>query len=67
MLNDDEMALAVCNPIDAKELRKNTPEIEAALVITSVVEPGEIILVPMQEFIDYLHENGKKKNKHNQK
>lgn len=55
-MRDDEIALVVCSPEDAKMLCEKTPEIEDSLVITSVLDSGEMIMVPKDEFIKYLRE-----------
>lgn len=56
MIRDDTEVLAVCNVITAKHLLSNdtTGRLSNALVITSVVEDEEVIVVPKDEFLYYL-------------
>ena len=55
-MRDNEIVLVACNPVDAKMLMENEPEIEDSLIITKVLDPGETIIVPKDEFIKYLRE-----------
>lgn len=56
MIKDGTEVLAVCNAITAKHLLSNdtTGHIFDALVITSVVEGEEVIVIPKDEFLYYL-------------
>ncbi len=56
MIRDDTEVLAVCNPITAKHLLSNdtTGHLSNALVITSVIEEDEVIVIPKDEFLYYL-------------
>lgn len=56
MIKDNTEVLAVCNAITAKHLLSNdtTGHIFDALVITSVVEGEEVIVIPKNEFLYYL-------------
>ena len=55
-MRDDEKGLIVCSKEDAKYLISNEPDIADSLVITSVLPVGELIVIPEEEFLDYLHE-----------
>lgn len=55
-MRDDEDALIVCNPIDARYISENAPDLRDFLVITSILEPGHLMMIPEDEFIDYLFE-----------
>lgn len=56
MIKDDTEVLAVCNVETARHLlaTDTTGHLSDALVITSVVEDDEIIVVPKDEFLYYL-------------
>lgn len=56
MIRDDTEVLVVCNAITAKHLLSNntTGHISDALVITSVVEDSDVIVIPRDEFLYYL-------------
>lgn len=56
MIRDDTEVLVVCNVITAKHLLSNdiTGHIFDALVITSVIEGEEVIVIPKDEFLYYL-------------
>lgn len=56
MIKDDTEVLVVCNAITAKHLLANdtTGKLSDALVITSVVEGEEVIVIPKDEFLYYL-------------
>lgn len=56
MIKDGTEVLAVCNAITAKHLLSNdtTGHISDALVITSVVEDSDVIVIPRDEFLYYL-------------
>ena len=58
-MKSDEIVLLVCSPEDAEYLKGQSPDIEDSLVVTRVLEPGRLIMIPKQEFIDYLEEKGK--------
>ena len=56
MIKDDTEVLAVCNVTTAQHLLAidTTGHISDALVITSVLEDDEIVVVPRDEFLYYL-------------
>lgn len=56
MIKDDTEVLAVCNIKTARHLLSNDTigHLSDALVITSVVEDDEIVVVPKDEFLYYL-------------
>ena len=56
MIKDGTEVLAVCNAITARHLLSNdtTGHISDALVITSVVEDSDVIVIPRDEFLYYL-------------
>lgn len=56
MIKDDTEVLAVCNVETARHLlaTDTTEHLSDALVITSVVEDDEIVVVPKDEFLYYL-------------
>ena len=56
MIRDDTEVLVVCNAITARHLLSNdtTGHLSDALVITSVVEDEEVIVIPKDEFFYYL-------------
>jgi len=56
MIRDDTEVLAVCNAETARHLlaTDTTGHLFDALVITSVVEDDEIVVVPKDEFLYYL-------------
>ena len=56
MIKDDTEVLAVCNVTTAQHLlaTDTTGHISDALVITSVLEDDEIVVVPRNEFLYYL-------------
>lgn len=56
MIKDDTEVLVVCNSITARHLLSNdtTGHLSDALVITSVVEDNETVVVPKDEFLYYL-------------
>ena len=56
MIKDDTEVLAVCNAETARHLLSNdaTGHLSDALVITSVVEDNEVVVVPKDEFLYYL-------------
>lgn len=56
MIKDNTEVLAVCNAITAKHLLSNdtTGHLSNALVITSIVEDNEVVVVPKDEFLYYL-------------
>ena len=56
MIKDNTEVLAVCNATTARHLLSNdiTGRLPDALVITSVVEDEEVIVVPKDEFLYYL-------------
>ncbi len=56
MIRDDTEVLVVCNAITARHLLSNdtTGHLSEALVITSVVEDEEVIVIPKDEFLHYL-------------
>ena len=56
MIRDDTEVLVVCNAITARHLLSNdtTGHLSDALVITSVVEDNEVVVVPKDEFLYYL-------------
>ena len=53
-MRDDEYALLICNPRDAEYLLSKDPDFKDVLVITNVMPVGEMVMVPQQEFIDYV-------------
>ena len=59
MIKDNTEVLVVCNATTARHLLANdtTGKLSDALVITSVVEEDEVIVIPKYEFLYYL-ENG---------
>lgn len=56
MIKDDTEVLAVCNAETARHLLSNdtTGHLSDALVITSVIEGEEVIVIPKDEFLYYL-------------
>lgn len=56
MIKDDTEVLVVCNAETARHLlaTDTTGRLSDALVITSVVEDDEVIVVPKDEFLYYL-------------
>ena len=56
MIRDDTEVLVVCNAITARHLLSNdtTGHLSDALVVTSVVEDEEVIVIPKNEFLHYL-------------
>lgn len=62
-MKDDEEALVVCGPETAKMLREGSPEIEEALVITMAIPEGDAIVVPKEEFIEYVYGHKEKDGK----
>lgn len=56
MIRDDTEVLVVCNASTARHLLSNdtTGHLSEALVITSVVEDEEVIVIPKNEFMYYL-------------
>ena len=56
MIKDNTEVLAVCNAETARHLlaTDTTGHLSDALVITSVVEDDEIVVVPKDEFLYYL-------------
>ena len=59
MIKDDTEVLAVCNVTTAQRLlaTDTTGRISDALVITSVLEDDEVVVVPRDEFL-YFVRNG---------
>lgn len=53
-VKDDEFVLVVCNPLTADYIIQNAPEIKHSLVVTEILETGKIVVIPLQEFLDYL-------------
>ena len=58
MIKDDTEVLAVCNAETARHLlaTDTTGHLSDALVITSVVENNEVVVVPKDEFLYYLED-----------
>lgn len=56
MIRDDTEVLVVCNVTTAQHLlaTDTTGHISDALVITSVIEGEEVIVIPKDEFLYYL-------------
>ena len=56
MIKDNTEVLAVCSAITARHLLANdkTGKLSDALVVTSVVEDSDVIVVPRDEFLYYL-------------
>ena len=56
MIRDDTEVLVVCNAITARHLLSNdtTGHLSDTLVVTSVVEDEEVIVIPKNEFMYYL-------------
>lgn len=56
MIKDDTEVLVVCNAETARHLlvTDTTGHLSDALVITSVVEDEEVIVIPKDEFLYYL-------------
>lgn len=56
MIKDNTEVLVVCNATTAKHLLANdkTGKLSDALVITSVVEEDEVVVIPRDEFLYYL-------------
>lgn len=56
MIKDDTEVLAVCNAETARHLLAidTTGHLSDALVITSIVEDEEVIVIPKNEFLYYL-------------
>ena len=57
-MRDDEIALVVCSPEDAEYLMSKEPKLADCLVINPLMPIGELIMVPAEEFMDYLYEDG---------
>lgn len=56
MIKDNTEVLVVCNATTARYLLANdkTGKLSDALVITSVVEEDEVVVIPKYEFLYYL-------------
>lgn len=56
MIKDDTEVLAVCNAVTAKYLLSSDTigHFSDALVITSVLEDSDVIVIPKDEFLYYL-------------
>ena len=56
MIKDDTEVLVVCNPTTTRHLLSNdtTGHLSDALVITSIIEDNEVVVVPKDEFLYYL-------------
>lgn len=52
MIKDDEIVVVFCNPETAEELRFP----DTTTVVTGLLDDDEVIVVPRQEFIDWLYE-----------
>ena len=55
-MKDDDIALVVCSPEDAEYLTSKDPNIIDSLVITRLLPTGQLIMIPADEFIDYLYD-----------
>ena len=53
-MRDDEIALVVCSPQDAEFLLEQEPDLSGSLIVTSVLEPGNMYMLPEEEFKEYL-------------
>ncbi len=52
MIRDDEIVVAFCSPNTAKQV----PLPDDTCVITGLMPDDEVIVVPRQEFLDWLYE-----------
>ena len=57
-MKDDEIVLIVCNPETAKKLLINDPDVKESLVITDVMPDTDAVVVPKQDFIDWVYKGG---------
>ena len=60
MIKEDEIVVVFCDPATAQKLIATDPVIEDALVITTALEPGNAIVVPKKEFLDWIYERKQK-------
>lgn len=56
MIEYDEDVLIVCSPEDAEYLMISSthPNIKDILVVTRILPVGELVVVPKDEFLEYL-------------
>lgn len=57
-MRDDEICVVFCHPNDALELIANDKDIEGSIVASLVIPEGEVTVVPKDEFLKWLREEG---------
>ena len=55
-MNENAKAVMFCCPEDAKDFIQRNPEVEKALVVTTLVQKGQVVIVEEQKFLDWLFE-----------
>jgi len=54
-VRDDEPVVMFCNEAMKTSLVEHAPTVSDVVVVTDVVDPGEIIVVPVKEFREWLY------------
>lgn len=52
---DDEPVIIFCNEAMKATLVEYEPKVSDAVVVTDVVDPGEVVVVPVEEFREWLY------------
>ena len=55
IIRDDEPVVIFCNEAMKATLVEYEPKVSDAVVVTDVVEPGEVVVVPVEEFREWLY------------
>lgn len=54
-IRDDKPVVMFCNEAMKATLVEYEPTVNDAVVVTDVVDPGEVIVVPVKEFREWLY------------
>ena len=57
-MKDDEIVLIVCNSETAKKIITTDPDIKESLIITDVMPDTDAVIVPKQDFLDWVYKGG---------
>ena len=57
MIDDNKNCLAICNPKTAKAALKKSPDLATVLVVLNKIADNKVLIIPEDEFIDYLESN----------
>ena len=56
MIPDDEIVVVFCNPVTAKELIEEEPDMEDTLIPCAMIPQEDVIVVKEKDFLDWLYE-----------